>query len=115
MIHEETSGGTKAADTEAMTLWREVFGLAASVWELAPWTFMDETDLFGVQEPTTKQLGFVSVMGALGEHHAIAVYQGAKGLYDFLSLETAEGEVAPSRFLDMPQVQLSFEKRGMLE
>jgi hypothetical protein len=45
----------------------------------------------------------------------VAVYQGAKGLYDYLSLETAEGEVAPSRFLDMPQVQLSFEKRGMLE
>lgn len=115
MIHEGTVGESRASVGEDVVLWREVYALAARVWELAPWKFMDETDLFGVEEPLGKQLGFVSVMGTLGEHHAVAVYQGAKGLYDFLALESASGDLSPARFLDMPQVQLSFEKRSALE
>lgn len=116
MMGEVTAGGPRIGrDTGALELWREVYDLAGRIWQLAPWTFMDETDLFGVEEPLTKQLGFISVMGALGEHHAVAVYRGAKGLYDFLALENASGDLAPSRFLDMPQVQLSFEKRSALE
>lgn len=117
MIEEHTAAGRSgvALDPEVLGLWREVYALAAHVWELAPWTFMDETDLFGVEEPVGRERGFVSVMGALGEHHAVAVYRGAKGLYEFLALESARGDVSPARFLDMPQVQLSFEKRGALE
>lgn len=115
MIEEGTTGEPKPAAGTDLALWREVYELAVSVWQLEPWTFMDETDLFGVEEPETKQLGFVSVMGTLGEHRAVAVYQGAKGLYEFLSLESASGDLSPSRFLDMPQVQLSFEKRNALE
>lgn len=103
------------SNTDELELWREVYDLATRVWELAPWKFMDETDVFGVEEPASRQLGFVSVMGVLGEHHAVAVYQGAKGLYDFLALESASGDLSPARFLDMPQIQLSFEKRSALE
>ena len=42
--------------------------------EFEPWEFMNETDVFGVQD-LTGQIGFVSVMGRLGEYKAIAVYQ----------------------------------------
>lgn len=115
MIEEAGSSASKRAIDTDLALWREVYELAGSIWRLAPWTFMDETDVFGVEEPRSKDLGFVSVMGTLGEHRAVAVYQGAKGLYEFLSLESASGDLSPARFLDMPQVQLSFEKRTALE
>ncbi len=44
---------------------------------LAPWQWMTEVDLFGIEHPVTGELGFVSVMGQLGEHLAIAVSTSA--------------------------------------
>jgi hypothetical protein len=48
--------------------WRRLYEAAVGVKELAPWEWMTETDVFGVQDPETQEIGFVSVMGALGEH-----------------------------------------------
>ena len=45
-----------------------LYQAAKQVKELAPWEWMTEGDLFGVQNPETKEIGFVSVMGELGEH-----------------------------------------------
>jgi hypothetical protein len=69
---------------------------------LAPWEWMSEDMVFGVQSPETDQLGFVSVMGMLGEHFSTAVYLGPEGLYGFgLSKrsERATIQSAYSRFL----------------
>jgi hypothetical protein len=43
--------------------WRELYESAVRVKELAPWEWMTEADVFGVQNPETDELGFVSVMG----------------------------------------------------
>ena len=93
--------------------WRTLYGLAAQVRELAPWTFMDDTMLFAVREPTTDQLGFVNVMGRLGEHFAVGVSLGAEGLYGFAALAASGGDPAEAdRLLEIPQVHLSFEDRA---
>lgn len=34
---------------------------------------MQETDIFGVQNPETGEIGFVSTMGRGGEHYAVSV------------------------------------------
>ncbi len=41
---------------------------------------MTEGDVFGVQDPDTGELGFVSVMGMLGEHYAVSVYLGTRAV-----------------------------------
>ena len=66
--------------TKSPTLeeWKRLYDLMAQVKKAAPWDWMEEGDIFGIQMPETKELGFISVMGALGEHFAVAVYQGAK-------------------------------------
>jgi hypothetical protein len=77
---------------------------------------MEEGDLVGIQHPDTG-LGFISVMGLLGEHYAVSVYRGAKGLYDFWKMQehAMESEGPPlEAFLEMSHVQLSFEDRDML-
>ncbi len=61
----------------------QLYSAAVRVKELAPWKWMDESELFGVQSPETGELGFVSIMGMAGEHFAVAVYQGAKGCTAF--------------------------------
>jgi hypothetical protein len=109
-----------AKDQPTLDEWRKLYAAAGAVKELAPWQWMYEDNIFGVQEPETQETGFVSVMGAGGEHFAVAVYTGAAALYDFLELQTAAqrgaaDDIEPERVLGLTQLQASFEDRDLLE
>ncbi len=95
--------------------WRALYEAALRIKEIAPWKWMTEDQVFGVQSPQTSELGFVSVMGMLGEHYAIAVYLGPKELYDFLDMVRSGPSARPERVLEIAQLQASFEDRGMLQ
>ena len=94
---------------------QRLYELAAEIKALAPWQWMGEDDIFGVQNSETNEIGFVSVMGQLEEHTAIALYLGAKGLYGLLDLREDILPIDPFALLDIPQLQLSFEDRESLE
>jgi hypothetical protein len=94
---------------------RTLFALAARVKELAPWEWMDESEVFGVRNPETGESGFVSVMGMAGQHFAVAVYVGAEGLYGVLDFASQETITNPDQLLDIPQLQASFEDRDTLD
>lgn len=83
--------------------------------ELAPWGWMTETDVFGVRDPETREIGFVSVMGMLGEHFGVSLYPNPGALYDFWALEEGGPEINPDALLEIPQLQVSFEDRDQLE
>lgn len=101
--------------------WRKLYELAQQVKALAPWEWMFEDEVFGVQDPESGVTGFVSVMGTAGEHFAVALYQDAGALYDFMALhDTADEDDeshmhAAMQILEVPQVQLSFEDNKQLE
>lgn len=99
--------------------WRKLYAIAAKVNELAPWKWMFEDSIFGMQNPETGETGFVSVMGMAGEHISIAVYPDAAALHAFLKLEEdaqfGDSEVSPERVLEIPQIQASFEDRNYLQ
>lgn len=104
----------KANDQE----WRRLIESACRIKQLAPWQWMQEDDVFGVAHPETGEIGFVSVMGALGEHLAVGVYIGAAALVKFLSLHHAPSDTLaeyPETLLEIPQLQVSFEDRDDLE
>lgn len=96
--------------------WRRLYQLAGEVKELSPWVWMDETNVFGLQNPETGETGFVSVMGALGEHYGISLYLGARGLYGFWRMQD-QGDLTanPQIFFEVPQLQASWEDREELE
>ena len=94
--------------------WRQLYQAATRLKEVAPWEWMEETDVFGVQNPETKDLGFASVMGQLGEHLAVAVYLGAEGLYRFWAFEKVAPTAPPEALLELPHLQASFEDRSAL-
>ncbi|MCI0711021.1 MAG: hypothetical protein L0154_12760 [Chloroflexi bacterium] len=91
--------------------WQRLYDLSVQVRELAPWQWMEEIDLFGVQNPETKEFGFVSVMGMAGEHYAVTVYLGAQGLYQFWDFQDFYPNVEPTDLMNMPQLMASFENR----
>jgi hypothetical protein len=103
-----------ADQTPTREEWQRLFEAAAVVKALAPWQWMTESDIFGVQNPESGEPGFVSVMGTLGEHLAVAVYLGADGLYGFLAMEALGDELPPEVVLGVPQLQASFEDREIL-
>jgi len=95
--------------------WRRLFDAAIQLKKIAPWQWMEETDVFGVKNPDTEETGFVSVMGSAGEHFAVGVYLGDQALYDFWDLQMGNYFDHPERVLEIPQLQVSFENRDALE
>jgi hypothetical protein len=94
---------------------RVLYDLMKDIKKLAPWDWMEETDIFGVRHPDTGETGFISVMGMAGEHYAISVYLGAEGIYGFEAMQRRGPYLAPEDVLEVPQLQASFEDREMLE
>ena len=98
-----------AGDKEAL----ELYDLAYRLKELAPWRWMEETDLIGIESPETGEIGFISVMGKNGEYEAVALYLGAEGLYGFIDLH--EDDASADGVLQVPHVQAAFSERKYLE
>ncbi len=100
--------------------WKRLYAAAGKVKEMAPWDWILEDEVFGVQNPENNEIGFVSVMGAAGEYFAAALYPSPQALYDFLKLEEQGrlgllDDVAPNVILEIPQLQASFEDRDELK
>lgn len=94
--------------------------LASHIQQMSPWNFMEEIDVFGFQDPESGALGFVSVMGKLGEFQAISVYRGVEGLYGWRNFEALlqidpNNEEAHDMVFEIPQLQLAFGPPAMLE
>ena len=93
---------------------------AIHIQQMSPWKFMEETDVFGFEDPENGTLGFVSVMGKLGEFQAISVYRGVEGLYGWRNFEEllkidAKSDEAHGMVYEIPQLQLAFGPPTMLE
>jgi Domain of unknown function (DUF6930) len=99
---------------------KKLCGLAHYLYSYAPWEIMEETDIFGFEDPETRELGFISIMGALGQIKIIAVYRGVEALYKWKDLQhllevRPESDEARDTFMEIPQLQLSFEPASSLE
>ncbi len=105
---------SRQANTPSLEQWKRLYELMDEVKGLAPWDFMLETDLFGIRFPGTDELGFVSVMGNLGEHLSVAVYLGRKGFEGFWSMQQAGDDFSPDLILQTPHLQASLEDREIL-
>lgn len=65
--------------TPTLEEWKALYGAAVTFRDLAPWAWMDDDGFFAVQNPEDGEMGYCSVMGALGEFHALGVYRGPLG------------------------------------
>jgi len=102
--------------------WRRLFAAAQAFKDAAPWEWMQEEAIFGVRDPESGELGFCSITGTLGEHLALIVYQGEKGLGRYCialaAMQAATGDLQAQEagylLLETPQLQASFEDRNTL-
>ncbi len=94
--------------------WRRLYAAAAAFKQEAPWEWMEEDELFGVRDPETGEIGYMSIMGILGEHLALDIFLGAEGLDGFWYMHLGKTQDNPAFLLEVPQLQVSFEDRETL-
>lgn len=97
--------------------WKKLYDLMEKIKELRPWEWLEEQNLFAVEDPQTGEIGFVSVMGGIGEHYSVAVYRGGEGLrkfWDFRDNYLEEDDLIFQKLIETPQIQASFEDQDYL-
>ncbi len=68
-------------------VWKTLFDQALAYRDLAPWTWMDDDQIFAVVTPDGESL-YCTVIGALGQEYGLVIYIGEEGyacLQDILS------------------------------
>lgn len=92
--------------------WQELYEAAIEFRKLEPWQWMHETDVFGVQNPKTGEIGYCCIMGELGEMLAMAVYRGTEGLQGFTKIQNGHIDTEdPDSLFIQDCLMLSFENK----
>lgn len=96
--------------------WRELYDKAIEFARMKCWDWMWDTDVFGVQNPTSGEIGYCCIMGGAGEHYALSVYLGTEGLEGYLKIRSGEFSNSPQDMLNLQKcLMASFEDRSLLQ
>jgi tetratricopeptide (TPR) repeat protein len=67
-------------------VWRELYAASTAFRDAAPWLRLMDSQIFAVKNPSTGELGYGCVMGAVGRLRALALYRGERGLRSYLNV-----------------------------
>src|SRR5579872_5233461 len=96
--------------------WRRLYEAAVVFRDAAPWEWMWDAEVFGVQSPESGEIGYCCVMGRLGEHFALAVYEGSAGLEGLWQMRLDPPSGDPAEMLALQKcLMASFEDRSLLQ
>jgi hypothetical protein len=76
----------------------KLYNLSAQIYALKPWTLLADQDLFLVRDPDSGEIGYCSVMGALGQVLSLHIYLGGESYRSFRRIAAGE-QLAPEEFL----------------
>ena len=100
-------------DQPLLSEWKELYAAATAFKKVEPWTWMYDSDVFGVLNPASGEIGYCSIMGALGELYAMAVYLGTEGLKSYRDLQSGRISGDEAAFTQKC-LMASFEDRELL-
>lgn len=100
--------------TPSMAEFERLYEAALAFKQQAPWQWMWDSQIWGIRNPDTGEIGYASVMGRLGEHLALAIYHGSEGLSGWYRLSQNAEPENETILLEIPHMQASFEDRNGL-
>jgi len=109
-------GGVAMSEEKVPTLeeWRNLHEIVLKYKSLAPWEWMWDSNIFGVQNPANDEIGYCCVLGKAGVEFGLLVYLGAAGLRTYLRMQS--GELDPREDMDAMLTQkclnVSFESKN---
>ncbi|MEO0895852.1 MAG: hypothetical protein AAFY71_05610 [Bacteroidota bacterium] len=92
--------------TISSSAWKRLYKLASSFQTLAPWSWMLEMDLFGVEHPQSREVGYCCILGPERGNEGLAVYKGLPGLASYEHLFDGDA--------DMPAISVIYEQNCLV-
>ncbi|MEM1324919.1 MAG: hypothetical protein AAGI23_03140 [Bacteroidota bacterium] len=92
--------------------WLALYDLAREFQQLAPWNWMGDAQVFGVEHPTKKTLHFCVVFGRGGVVYGLNVYKGVEGLDSYIGI--LESSPYDNPLFTQRAIALAFEDRANL-
>ena len=100
----------------SMQQWKALYDAASEFKAIECWDWMWGSDMFGVQDPTSGEIGYCSVTGRLREYFALTVYLGTEGINGYASMRRGKSRSAAESLLhQLKCLVASFEDREFLE
>ena len=72
--------------------WAVLYQAATAFKQLSPWQWMEDDDLFAVENPSDGELGYCAVMGSGAQEFGLAVFVGSEGLEGYRRIIMGEAE-----------------------
>lgn len=97
-------------------LWKRLYQAADRFKQQNCKEWMNETDLFGVQNPRTNEIGYCSVLGKSGGLFALCVHKGSRGLENAKLFQEGKLTATPDNIIQYHQcLMISFDKKEHLK
>lgn len=93
--------------------WARLLQEADILKKLKPWQYFNSDEIFVIEEPLTKELFYVSILGAGGSDFGIAAYIGEEGRQTLEKI--LSNQFSDDSFFDMHCLTVSFVDRDELE
>jgi hypothetical protein len=90
-LNQNISTLQKMANNEK---WRALYDLAAQARELAPWTWMYESQVTGIKVPASPLTWYLSIMGSNEEHLCYCFYKDMPGLEGLAMMRSQDFDTA---------------------
>lgn len=101
----------KASDVQLNALYEA----AVAFKQAAPWTMFHDSDVIYVANPKDNSLSYCSIMGNAGQHYALGVYLGEKGLLGLQQMTDYGNAIPKHQLLHIQDcLMCSFEDRDFL-
>ena len=96
--------------------WERLYDASDRFFQLAPWSWMADDDLFAIVDPRIPETLFGCVMGQRGEHLALAGYVGEMGMRGYFQIASNAHDESMGGMLGVQHcLMASFEDRDALE